>query len=68
MAGEREKVLVVDDEETVRNLLQRTLEEAGYDVDTAANGEEALDRMSQLNRRGVSGCQNAGYVWHRSIV
>jgi len=49
MAGEREKVLVVDDEETVRNLLQRTLEEAGYDVDTAANGEEALDRMSQLN-------------------
>ena len=49
MAGEQERVMVVDDEETVRSLLQRTLEEAGYDVDTAANGEEALDRMSQLS-------------------
>jgi len=49
MAGEQERVMVVDDEETVRSLLQRILEEAGYDVDTAANGEEALDRMSQLS-------------------
>lgn len=49
MAEEREKVMVVDDEETVRSLLQRTLEEAGYDVTTATNGEEALDKMSQLS-------------------
>jgi len=49
MAGEQERVMVVDDEETVRSLLQRTLEEAGYNVVTAANGEEALDKMSQLS-------------------
>ena len=49
MAGEQERVMVVDDEETVRSLLRRTLEEAGYDVVTAINGEEALDKMSQLS-------------------
>ena len=52
MTGERggilERVLVVDDEEIVRNSLQRVLKEAGYDVVTAANGQEALDKMSQL--------------------
>jgi len=48
MVGELGKVLVVDDEETVRNLLQRMLEEAGYNVVTAANGQEALDKVSQL--------------------
>ena len=50
MTGERggilERVLVVDDEEIVRNSLQRVLKEAGYDVVTAANGQEALDKMS----------------------
>ena len=48
MVGELGKVLVVDDEETVRNLLQRMLEEAGYNVVTAANGQEALEKVSQL--------------------
>jgi len=41
-------ILVVDDEETVRNLIQRTLVEAGYNVVTAANGQEAMDKVSQL--------------------
>ncbi len=36
------KVLVVDDEAMVRVLLQRMLEEAGYDVLAAANGADAL--------------------------
>ena len=42
MAGEQVRVLVVDDEESVRNLLQRILQDAGYQVTTAANGREAL--------------------------
>jgi len=42
------RVLVVDDEEIVCNSLQRVLQEAGYDVVTAFNGQEALDKMSQL--------------------
>jgi len=53
MAREQVKVLVVDDEETVRNLLQRTLKEAGYTVATAANGEEALHEVSQQEPEAV---------------
>lgn len=36
------KVLVVDDEQTVQQLLVRLLVAAGYEVRTASNGEEAL--------------------------
>jgi len=46
---EEGRILVVDDEETVRDLIQRTLEEAGYNVVSAASGQEALDKVSQLN-------------------
>lgn len=47
MTGAMQRVLVVDDEETIRSLLQRILKEAGYDVITAANGQDALDKVSQ---------------------
>ena len=43
------RVLVVDDSVSVCLVLQRILEEAGYGVVTATNGQEALDKMSQLN-------------------
>lgn len=46
MTVERLRVLVVDDEEAVRNLLQRILQEVGYEVTTAANGQEALYKVS----------------------
>ncbi len=46
MTGEQVRVLVVDDEESVRNLLQRILEGAGYQVTTAANGKEASYKVS----------------------
>ncbi len=48
MNGEERRILVVDDEESVRNLLQRMLTEAGYNVTTAANGQDALDKVSHL--------------------
>jgi len=48
MVEERGRVMVVDDEEGVRNLIQRTLEGAGYSVVTAADGQEALDTISEL--------------------
>ncbi len=46
MNGEQVRVLVVDDEGSVRKLLSRILEEAGYQVTTADNGEEALHKVS----------------------
>lgn len=39
-------IMVVDDEELVRKLLQRILEGAGYVVVTADSGREALDKLS----------------------
>ncbi len=49
MTEEQRTILVVDDEETVRNLLQRVLKEAGYDVITVASGHKALDKVSQCD-------------------
>jgi DNA-binding NtrC family response regulator len=46
MTEEQIRVLVVDDEENVRNLLKRIMEERGYQVKTAANGKEALYYVS----------------------
>lgn len=36
------RVLVVDDEENIRLVLRTVLRRAGYEVETAANGEEAI--------------------------
>ncbi len=48
MTEEQGGILVVDDEETVRNLLQRILEGAGFSVVIAANGQETLDKVPEL--------------------
>jgi excisionase family DNA binding protein len=43
----RKRVLVVDDEESIRDLLSKTLSLAEYDVETAGDASTALDRMRQ---------------------
>jgi excisionase family DNA binding protein len=44
-AAGRPRVLVVDDEVTIRDLLSKTLALAEYDVDLAPDGRAALDRL-----------------------
>jgi two-component system NtrC family sensor kinase len=39
------RLLVVDDEPGIREVLQELLTELGYTVDTAANGQEAMQRI-----------------------
>src|SRR6187200_325759 len=44
-SGVRPRVLVVDDESSIRDLLSKTLALAEYDVDTASDGRSALERL-----------------------
>ena len=44
-SGGRPRVLVVDDEATIRDLLAKTLALAEYDVDMAPDGRTALERL-----------------------
>ena len=39
------KILVVDDERAVRESLRRALELEGYEIELAADGQEALQRL-----------------------
>ena len=41
----RYKILVVDDEEDLCGILKFNLEAGGYDVETAASAEEAMERV-----------------------
>lgn len=41
-----QRILVVDDEPDLREILQCNLENAGYEVDTAESAEEALHKLS----------------------
>lgn len=46
METTKHKILVVDDEPDLREILQCNLENAGYEVDTAESAEEALHILS----------------------
>lgn len=46
MINSESTILVVDDEDNIRELLRVTLEEAGYTVVTASTGQEAFDKVS----------------------
>jgi PAS domain S-box-containing protein len=49
LMGGKETILIVDDEENIRRLLQRILSHRGYEVLEAADGQEALDLLAQRN-------------------
>jgi DNA-binding NtrC family response regulator len=46
--NETARILVVDDEETIRRTVSMVLKHAGYTVDTAENGKQAIE-MSEVN-------------------
>jgi two-component system, OmpR family, response regulator RpaB len=48
-SSEHEKILVVDDEASIRRILETRLKMVGYEVATAADGEEALEIFSKFN-------------------
>ncbi len=49
MSDERPGILLVDDDETIRAGLGAFLERSGYRVAVAADGQEALDRLSEAD-------------------
>ncbi len=62
----RANILIADDEDGIRQVLQRTLERAGYRVETVADGQRAIALLRQkeydlllldLNMRPVDGLQ-----------
>lgn len=60
------KILLVDDEEGIQLLYREEFEDEGYSVDSAYNGEEAMDRFKKnppdlvildINMPGMNGIE-----------
>jgi CheY-like chemotaxis protein len=51
--GHQRTVLIVDDDEDIRDSLREAFEEEGYEADTAANGAEALELLTRKAPPGV---------------
>jgi two-component system nitrogen regulation response regulator NtrX len=49
-AQHRHQLLVVDDDEDIRESLQAVFESEGYEVATACNGREALECLRSHSR------------------
>jgi len=45
--SENTRILVIDDDENVRKILSAVLVREGYSVDTAKNGEEAIEKSKR---------------------
>ena len=43
------RVLIADDEDAIRRLLEHALSDAGYDVSTASNGVEAFQKFQDVD-------------------
>jgi DNA-binding NtrC family response regulator len=44
---ENNRILIVDDDESIRKILSAILEDEGYVVETAENGREAIDKSNE---------------------
>jgi CheY-like chemotaxis protein len=70
-AGNRRKILIVDDHAEQRTLLHSVLAPLGFDIEEAASGEECLGRVRQIRHdlllldiamSGMSGIEVAGQL------
>jgi CheY-like chemotaxis protein len=43
----KQRILVVDDEPQIRDILRKKLEQSGYHVSEAVNGQEAIDMLEE---------------------
>ena len=68
------RILVIDDEADIREILQMVLEDAGFQVETAENGEAGLDCckirpphivITDIRMPGIDGVQVLGEVKNR---
>ena len=66
MSDRPKRILVVDDEESIQLLYREELEDEGYEVTSAMNGEEALKEFSEntpdlvvldINMPGIDGIE-----------
>jgi len=42
------KILLIEDEDVIIDLLQRKLEKEGYEIEVAHDGQEGLDKMKKI--------------------
>ncbi|MHB8707841.1 MAG: response regulator, partial [Desulfuromonadales bacterium] len=70
-----QKILVIDDDESLRRVLEYTLQEEGYEVFNAASGEEGLALFEErqpalvitdMSMPGINGFQVLKEVKERS--
>src|SRR5690349_41712 len=70
-AGDKKQILVVDDSEDMRVLLEQLLEEAGYRVIVAEDGQASLTQaklhqpdliLMDLSLPGMSGWEAVGHL------
>lgn len=70
-----EKVLVVDDQKGIRQLLQEFLAQEGYQVITVGNGQAAISAVKQqqidliimdMNMPGMNGLETAEIILHEN--
>jgi DNA-binding response OmpR family regulator len=59
------RVLIVDDEDDILEILRFNLENEGYTVDTAVSGEEALERLTPEHRLIILDVMMAGISGYR---
>ncbi len=50
---EQKRILIIDDNDQIREIMKLTLEYEGYKILTAANGQDGLDLLGEPPRPGL---------------